>query len=1044
MDEQRRARSRSIDELAPPKLPAVSAPHLLPSPIAHHSEIDSAGDLPPHIDPDEASAAAIVKQLEGHNPPHLATFAAAVVAGRLLSESLVAAAAGTNAKTIPILQLTRQPSAPGAVTYHDIIDGDSRPPRDPSSAAARPSHQVTFSDGGDGSALPGAGVAGAAGVNFLKPSPSLGPRGLSVPTNLCLDDGDSSSGPQVSWTQQTVPFNHLAQRPSAEMFGSGVGTRKDIPPSPPSVIPFVQPQDGDSLDQPLLTDSPSPPTDAASALERDLSAKQSADLVILSKGLGRRQLKAMLRKNWLLKIRNPGQFTCELLSPLLMVMVIVIGWIFSLRHISDYPDERFADDTGVVQEVFDWVMNHISPLPENRFEYDQAHQRSLTNRFAHRREAQAGFVYGRSREEALHADADTDGDFYHPLSDFSHLSSPVELLTARRPNSSFAASYAPQPHPPPIINNVTCFPIDTKPPKQFCYDVTDADLIPKLLDYNGPMHIPKFDEFVTVHMVMKQLANNSFHSLDVGSDLDRLDRLTGGELGNLIFLGKLFFTPDIPEVHELVQRLTSTLTLFQSVFTGIVVDESTALDLAQRNLEDDTDRTWALINFNQLDFLGGQLDYTIRMNSSALPSTKSFVHRFAKGIVEDYRQYYFSGFLTLQITIEEAALQVSAEAAAAAAASMGYTDTHTTAIPLNNASSLEQTIMGVPFPVLHYRGNSFYQTIGPLIGLVFCMSILYPTSRLIKGIVEEKETKTKETMRIMGLKDWVFNGSWFITFFLQFFVTAVGLVILLHFTLFPNADPSLLGAFFICFFMSEITLGFLITVFFSRAKLAGILGPIILFAATMPRYAFFSKDAAAQNSNESIAAKTFVSVFSPTAFTFGADLLVQYEEANQKLGWSNLHDDAFSMGRVMSLLLIDFVLYAVLAWYIDRVMPNEYGQHLHPLFFCKRAYWRDQLTADYIDEEDIDGADGAVIEPVPPSMHASARVHIKKLRKQFTEGRGKNAKTTTAVNGLNLTLYEGQITALLGHNGAGSGETHTHKTRIKIIRSHRPSTHYYN
>jgi hypothetical protein len=223
----------------------------------------------------------------------------------------------------------------------------------------------------------------------------------------------------------------------------------------------------------------------------------------------------------------------------------------------------------------------------------------------------------------------------------------------------------------------------------------------------------------------------------------------------------------------------------------------------------------------------------------------------------------------------------------------------------------------------------------------------------------------------------------------------------------------------VCFFLSEITLGFLITVFFSKAKLAGILGPILLFAATMPRYAFFSKDAASQNSEDSVFAKTFTSILSPTAFTFGVDLIVQYEGANLSLGWSNLHDDAFSMGRVLAFLIMDFFLYAVLAWYLDHVMPNEYGQRLPPLFCCRRAYWKDQVSADYDESEPDVAEDGAVIEPVPDSLHASARVHIKKLRKQFTEGRGKNARTTTAVHGLDLTLYEGQITALLGHNGAG-------------------------
>lgn len=45
----------------------------------------------------------------------------------------------------------------------------------------------------------------------------------------------------------------------------------------------------------------------------------------------------------------------------------------------------------------------------------------------------------------------------------------------------------------------------------------------------------------------------------------------------------------------------------------------------------------------------------------------------------------------------------------------------------------------------------------------------------------------------------------------------------------------------------------------------------------------------------------------------------------------------------------------------------------------------------------------------------SARVQIKNLVKQYT----KKSDVPPAVNKLNLTLYESQITALLGHNGAG-------------------------
>jgi hypothetical protein len=51
--------------------------------------------------------------------------------------------------------------------------------------------------------------------------------------------------------------------------------------------------------------------------------------------------------------------------------------------------------------------------------------------------------------------------------------------------------------------------------------------------------------------------------------------------------------------------------------------------------------------------------------------------------------------------------------------------------------------------------------IGSFVGLVMAMSILYPISRLIKGLVEDKESRMKETQKMMGLFQWVFMASWY-------------------------------------------------------------------------------------------------------------------------------------------------------------------------------------------------------------------------------------------------------------------------------------------
>lgn len=50
-------------------------------------------------------------------------------------------------------------------------------------------------------------------------------------------------------------------------------------------------------------------------------------------------------------------------------------------------------------------------------------------------------------------------------------------------------------------------------------------------------------------------------------------------------------------------------------------------------------------------------------------------------------------------------------------------------------------------------------------------------------------------------------------------------------------------------------------------------------------------------------------------------------------------------------------------------------------------------------------------------MRGKEAIKIVDLYKTFDSCRKSQVK---AVNGINLTIYEGQITAILGHNGAGS------------------------
>lgn len=71
------------------------------------------------------------------------------------------------------------------------------------------------------------------------------------------------------------------------------------------------------------------------------------------------------------------------------------------------------------------------------------------------------------------------------------------------------------------------------------------------------------------------------------------------------------------------------------------------------------------------------------------------------------------------------------------------------------------------------------------------------------------------------------------------------------------------------------------------------------------------------------------------AFGFGTEYLSRYEEQGLGLQWDNiwtspLEGDTFSFLTSVGMMMLDAVLYAVLAWYLDNVFPG-----LAMIAFCQ-------------------------------------------------------------------------------------------------------------
>eukprot|EP00756_Hemistasia_phaeocysticola_P027670 Hpha_TRINITY_DN16129_c1_g3::TRINITY_DN16129_c1_g3_i1::g.8366::m.8366/K05643/ABCA3; ATP-binding cassette, subfamily A (ABC1), member 3 len=421
------------------------------------------------------------------------------------------------------------------------------------------------------------------------------------------------------------------------------------------------------------------------------------------------------------------------------------------------------------------------------------------------------------------------------------------------------------------------------------------------------------------------------------------------------------------------------------------------------------------------------ISYDIRMNRTAVPLTTKINKVFvSKGLGEDFPLYVRGGFLSLQMYLNEY-----------------LTETSDDAFP-------ELT----PMPLKSYTENPFLALVGGFLAFFMAVILIYPVSQLISAMVREKEQRMREVMLVMGLSPTAFRLSWFLTSALQMFVSCLLGCFVLKVSYVSKVDFLLLLVLFVLYFWSVAALAILIASFFSKAQLASVAGPVIFFGTVIIGQSV-PEDAASGLRN-------FVSIFSTYPFTQAMTLVSQYESAELGAQWGDLgKDDPYTLGTAMGWLIFDLIAYLVLAWYVDNVLPGEWGTSNSCCFCFFPSYWCPKDVETRVDNQRLSRRTGTrgrsrhatneYIEEIPPEMMARRKVAIMDLRKEFKQEDG---SIMTAVSDVNLDMFEGQIQVLLGHNGAGKTTTinmitgmmgidsgdaniygHSVKTQLPIVRA---------
>ncbi|XP_056465788.1 phospholipid-transporting ATPase ABCA3 [Gadus chalcogrammus] len=371
--------------------------------------------------------------------------------------------------------------------------------------------------------------------------------------------------------------------------------------------------------------------------------------------------------------------------------------------------------------------------------------------------------------------------------------------------------------------------------------------------------------------------------------------------------------------------------------------------------------------------------------------------------------YFREGFLAVQHAVDRAIMR-------------SYNRTSAAAL----LAQTRVVMSRFPYPAFIY--DVFILAIQNQLPLLLVLSFTYTSLNIVRAVVQEKERKLKEYMRMMGLSNWLHWSAWFLMFFLFISISVFFVTVLLCIQVSPKgavlaySDPSLVFVFLIVFAVATINFSFMISSFFSRANVAAAAGGFIYFLSYLPylflwpRYDMLSH-----------AQKVAACLISNVAMSMGAQLIGMFEGKGTGIQWSNLFDavtvdDDFSLAQVLLMLLLDAALYGLVAWYMEAVFPGEYGVPRPAYFFVLPSYWcsspRMALVKEKEEEEDAEKAlRGEFIEAEPAGLVSG--VKIKHLNKEFTLGN----KTRQAVRDLTLNMFEGQITVLLGHNGAGKTTT---------------------
>lgn len=164
--------------------------------------------------------------------------------------------------------------------------------------------------------------------------------------------------------------------------------------------------------------------------------------------------------------------------------------------------------------------------------------------------------------------------------------------------------------------------------------------------------------------------------------------------------------------------------------------------------------------------------------------------------------------------------------------------------------------------------------------------------------------------------------------------------------------------------------------------------------------------------------KMLFALINNLAMSMGIQLIGIFEGLGTGLNFTNFtqgisFEDKFSMAHVLAILFFNNFTHMFLVYYFDNLFPGDHGIDKPWDFIFKRFFTNRKLQFSTDNQVEM----GSKMNNEDETNYSTRNIGIKiaNLFKVFKT----EESIKTAVKNLSLNIYEGQITVLLGHNGAG-------------------------